>query len=456
MVEQRPRIRSWTTSGTRVKLLEAAKNGSLMKLARRTLLRGGAAVAAAILPLPFVLGRDRQPRPDTLVADPKRLLDLAPGFHYRVLQKQFAAMNDGYRVPALPDGMACFAGGDGTLILMRNHEISVPALLGPYARGQKPPAEAYDASAHGGVTRVVLDATTLELRSSNLVLTGTARNCSGGSCRWGWLSCEESLQDGHGYVFLCSTEATRVQPPRRITGYGRFNHEAVCLDPATQIAYLTEDRSDGALYRFVPRQPTDPFQGRLQALRVVGRPKLDTGTAARVGERLRVDWVDIDVPDPADDSVRHEAQARGAALFRRGEGIVFDKGAVYVCATSGGPVEAGQIFKLSPSSASVPDTLELIAQSTSVDQLDMPDNLTIAPWGDVIVAEDGSSAHKYIRGIRSDGGLYDIARNAHGSGELAGVCFSPDGRTLFFNMHREGLTVAVSGPFAELIERTQA
>ena len=427
-----------------------------MKIARRNLLKGGAAAAAGLLPLPFVLGRPRDPLPDFLVADPKKLLDLRPGFTYRVLERQFSPMNDGYRVPAVPDGMACFAGPAGSLILMRNHEVSVPAVLGPYYRGQRPPPQAYDATAYGGVTRLVVDGTTLERRSSNLVLIGTVRNCSGGSSPWGWLSCEESVDDGHGYVFLCATDAARVQAPRRILGYGRFNHEAVCIDPATKIAYLTEDRHDSALYRFVPGRPETPFHGKLQALRVVGSPRFDTASSLPRGKALRVDWVDITKPNPADDSVRGEAQERGAALFRRGEGMVFDRGTVYVCATTGGPASAGQIFKLTPGKNGLPDRLELAAESTSTDQLDMPDNLVVAPWGDVIVAEDGSSAHKYVRGIRPDGQIYDIARNANGSGEIAGVCFSPDGRSLFFNMYREGLTVAVTGPFSSLSRQAQS
>jgi uncharacterized protein len=257
-------------------------------------------------------------------------------------------------------------------------------------------------------------------------------------------------------VFLCPTDAARVQAPRRIPGYGRFNHEAVCIDPSTKIAYLTEDRHDSALYRFLPVRPETPFQGKLQALRVVGSPRFDTGASLRRGKALRVDWVDITKPNPEDDSVRGEAQERGAALFRRGEGMVFDRGSVYVCATTGGPASAGQIFKLTPGKSGLHDRLELAAESTSTDQLDMPDNLAVAPWGDVIVAEDGSSAHKYVRGIRPDGRIYDIARNANGSGEIAGVCFAPDGRSLFFNMYREGLTVAVTGPFSSLSRQVQS
>lgn len=422
-----------------------------MKIGRRTLIKGGAVATAALLPLPFVFReRNSSKLPDGLIRDPAGVLDLAPGLSYRVLSKQFSPMDDGYRVPALPDGMACFAGPRNTLILMRNHEILVPAMLGPYHRGQTPPREAYDPRAFGGVTRVVVDAQTLQVVSSNLVLAGTARNCSGGPSPWGWLTCEESVEEGHGYVFLCRTQHERVAPPHKIAGYGRFNHEAVCVHPDSHVAYLTEDRVDGCLYRFVPQAKERPFEGRLQALRLIDHPRLDTGSDFDPSRSYRVDWVDIERPDSPEDDVREQAQARGAAIIRRGEGIAYDRGDVYVCATSGGPANAGQIFRLCPATADAPERLELVVASTDPNQLDMPDNLTVAPWGDLVVAEDGGSPHKFIRGITPQGRVYDIARNAHSSGELAGVCFSPDGKTLFFNMQRDGLTVAVTGAFAQL------
>ena len=39
--------------------------------------------------------------------------------------------------------------------------------------------------------------------------------------------------------------------PKPIKEMGRFNHEAVAYDSRTGILYLTEDRHDGLLYRFI-------------------------------------------------------------------------------------------------------------------------------------------------------------------------------------------------------------
>ncbi|MEM6315407.1 MAG: alkaline phosphatase PhoX, partial [Planctomycetota bacterium] len=53
---------------------------------------------------------------------------------------------------------------------------------------------------------------------------------------------------------------------------------------------------------------------------------------------------------------------------------------------------------------------------------------------------------QYLRGITPAGEFYTLAKNrVPGNSELAGVCFSPDGKTLFVNIQKNGLTVAVRG-----------
>ncbi len=418
---------------------------------RRTLLKVGGAAVVALSPLPFLFDRRAESPPPlakgrALLPDPQGLLDLPAGFTYRVVDRTFDRMSDGYRVPGRPDGMACFPGPNGTLILMRNHECDRDARAGAYS--SNPPPEAYDAKAYGGVTRVVLDEK-LDRVSSNLVLTGTMRNCAGGPSPWGWLTCEESVDPGHGYVFLCPTDAAKVATPRRLSHYGRFNHEAACVDPETNAVYLTEDRPDGCLYRFLPRDPARPFEGKLQALAISGSPRFELREATAPGTKRPVAWVDLPNPEPADDSLRAQAQELGAAQLCRGEGIWFGEGAVTICSTSGGANGTGQIFRLTPERAGTPGSLTLIAESQDEDDLDMPDNITLAPWGDVYLAEDGSG-EQYIRALTRNGRLLDVARNAKSRGELAGVCFAPDGKTLFFNLQQDGLTVAVRGPFDQL------
>jgi hypothetical protein len=239
------------------------------------------------------------------------------------VQRSGARTDEGYTVPGSFDGMGCFEGPNDTVVLMRNHECLWIPGTGPFRIGDPVPPEAFDAAAHGAVTRVVLKPDTLEVVSTNLVLAGTVRNCAGGRSPWGWLSCEETTDAGHGYVFRCRTEAARLAYPEPIKGYGRYRHEAACVDPATLTAYLTEDQDDGCVYRFVPRSAATPFEGRLQAMRIAGKAQahFDTSRELGVGERVEVSWVDIDEPDPKRDTVRHQGRARGAALVKRGEGI---------------------------------------------------------------------------------------------------------------------------------------
>lgn len=423
-----------------------------MATSRRSLLKAAAGAAVVTSPLAFLFRREARANGGPLTADPARVLDLAPGLRYTILQRAFEPMTDGFRVPGRPDGMACFAGPRGSLVLMRNHELDKGFWEAGYDAA---PPESFDARAGGGVTRVVLDEQTLDVVSSNRVLAGTLRNCAGGESPWGWLSCEESVEAGHGYVFRCRTDAARLSAPERIVGYGRFRHEAACVDPRTLTAYLTEDQRDGGLYRYQPSDVTRPHtSGKLQALRVRGMPHFDTSRDLDHGIKLEVDWVDVPNPDPKDDSVRTQAAAAGAAKFCRGEGLFFKDGVVYVCCTAGGRQGSGQVFKLNVTGASRPDRLELFAESPGPSVLDMPDNICVTPWGDVLVAEDGSG-EQYLRGITPEGKVYDLARNAKSNGEFAGVCCSPRGDALFVNLQLDGLTLAITGPLSELAQRAK-
>ena len=79
----------------------------------------------------------------------------------------------------------------------------------------------------------------------------------------------------------------------------------------------------------------------------------------------------------------------------------------------------------------------------------MPDNITLSPWGDVIVCEDNSNINR-LWGIRTNGTPYIIAQNSYSGAEFAGVCFSPSGKTLFVNLQQNGMTLAINGDWNAL------
>jgi secreted PhoX family phosphatase len=235
-----------------------------------------------------------------------------------------------------------------------------------------------------------------------------------------------------------------VQAPRRIDGYGRYRHEAAAIDPETAIAYLTEDQPSAGFYRFVPHAKDKPFDGVLQALAVRGAPGFDTG-GQRLGERVDVEWIDVESPTPPTDSVRFDAQDRGAARFQRTEGIYFAGGEVFLCATTGGPGGWGQVMRLDVRE----QTLEVIAESGTPDLMSGPDNVCVSPHGVLYVAEDGVR-DRHLRRVTLDGEVVPFARNALSQTEMGGLCFSPDGQTMFANVQEHGLTLAIDGPFAEI------
>jgi secreted PhoX family phosphatase len=125
----------------------------------------------------------------------------------------------------------------------------------------------------------------------------------------------------------------------------------------------------------------------------------------------------------------------------------------FFTATIGGPSLLGQVFRYRTSpnegkdtESAVPGTLTLIAESTENSLLRGADNITMAPSGDLIVCED-TATHCGIVGIGPDGRQYAIADNPHSDSELAGVCFSPDGKILFVNIQYPGITLAITGPW---------
>lgn len=409
------------------------------------------------------------------------VLKLPSGFSYKIIATKGDLMSDGLILPGRADGMGAFSGSsNGKVILIRNHENQNNDLKeSPFGENYKLLKKVkkekffdhgFGKIPHlGGTTTSVYNEATQKVESVFMSLAGTSRNCAGGITPWGsWITCEEDFKNaddkneqGHGYNFeVPATERIKMKYPVPLREMGKFMHEAVCVDPRTGIVYQTEDRHEGLIYRYIPNVKGKLHEGgRLQAMVFVWKKSMDTRhwtekDTLKPGTRYAVKWIDLDDVDSKEDTLRFRGFEKGAACFARGEGMWFGKGELYFACTNGGARKTGQIFRYIPSlyegtkqerEKAYHPKLELFAEPNNTDLLKYADNLTVAPWGDVVFCED----HKQPRiiGITPAGKYYQIAENIGYPSEFAGVCFSPSGKTLFVNIQEAGLTLAITGPW---------
>lgn len=407
-------------------------------------------------------------------------VSLPKGFEYNVIGKAGGTMSDGRVTPRAHDGMATFKVGS-ELRIVRNHEVTGGRVPRPgSAIGT---ANHYDETAGGGTTTLVVDPKTRLITRDFVSLSGTLVNCAGGPTPWGsWISCEETtigatirtLANGtkiggfpkpHGYCFEVMASANGTLPPVPLKAMGRFEHEAIAVDPKTNIVYLTEDYGACGLYRFLPRRNKRLSEGgTLQMLAIDGKPQYDTRKGQKIRASLPAKWVTIDDPDPEvtdvdTQAVYKQGHAKGGATFNRLEGICADeKGRIYVTSTSGGDSRGGQIWSYEPTGRDE-GRLTLLFESPSRQLLDMPDNITLMPKSDLLfVCEDsdyvgeGGTPENLIRILTPEGRIANFAVNVFAGNpksEFAGTTFSKDGKTLFFNIQGAGVTLAVWGDWSK-------
>ncbi|MGZ8711234.1 MAG: alkaline phosphatase PhoX, partial [Thermoanaerobaculia bacterium] len=330
------------------------------------------------------------------------------------------------------------------------------------------------------------------------ILSGTSTNCAGGVRHPDvWLSCEEVVNASangikHGYIFEVDAQSHGPVPAVPVRQAGRRAHEAAAERGG--IVYMTEDRRvthdpvarrrliGACFYRYRPlTNPSGPLSvtsGPLEALKIRNEFQANMNERRVVGKAYPADWVVIDEPDHDDDTdERHDrvrrytpnriqAQDKGAAFFNRLEGLWIgpDRGKVYFTATAGGPSGLGQVWQYDADR----EEISLIYESIDPDSLQNPDNITVVPaTQDIFVCEDGSGTD-YIRGVTTDGEIFDFLRTTDNTSELCGVCFDPDGHTLYVNQQgargslphgpRDGgsVTYAVYGPFENRRRRASA
>jgi secreted PhoX family phosphatase len=418
-----------------------------------------------------------------LIPDPDGLLDLPEGFTYHVVSQGGETMDDGLLVPGQFDGMGCFPLEGSQVALVRNHELKASSRThgnwGPGGLNRErlhllDKTKAYDLDKQGrplpgGTTTVVYDLQTRKVVRQFLSLAGTSTNCAGGQTPWGtWLTCEEcedtpattNVSREHGWVFEVPANATGLVDPVPLKAMGRFDHEAVCIDPRSGIVYLTEDKEEGLFYRFIPNVRDRLVEGgKLQALVIKDSPGADTSNNKdrfwAVGDWRDAEWVDLDDVESPNADLRMRGRASGAAIFNSGEGVYWGANELYFTAKYGGPIKRGQLLRYVPSADGDGGRVQLFLESGDEKVWNMGDNLTVAPWGHLIVCEDNYSAQipNHLKGVTPDGKSYTIARNVfQGNSEFAGCCFSPDASVLFVNIQFPGITIAITGPWDRLIK----
>lgn len=419
-----------------------------------------------------------------LVSGENDILALPPGFSCKVISRKGDRMSDGLLSPGAHDGMGVFNGKNGRAILVRNHELSPGdnrngafgaenELLKKLGRDKFFDFAKGERICHGGTTTLIYNEQSQQVEQEYLSLIGTIRNCAGGITPWNsWITCEETalrtgdedgtLEKDHGFNFeVPASERIRLAEPLPLKEMGRFVHEAVAVDPQTGIVYQTEDMGDGIFYRFTPNQPGQLHKGgKLQCLSIPEWKGADTRNWETLDapvfpqkKSFTTAWIDLDNVEAPDNDLRLRGYAKGATRFARAEGIWYGKNELYFACTSGGRKAQGQIFRYTPSrhegkpgEKEAPGTLELFLEPNNVDTFQSCDNLTIAPWGDVVICEDKLDPR--VIGITRQGETYVIAKNiGYRKSEFAGPVFSPSGKTLFVNIQTPGLTLAITGPW---------
>jgi secreted PhoX family phosphatase len=475
-----------------------------MTLTRRDVLKGSALASLSVLTARLFEDRldlvgeagaaplDGPREIGPLVADPAGILDLPEGFSYRIVTQAGRPLlgDPSTSVPGRPDGTASFRGRGRTVHLVNNHEQSAATEKDPVRAA---PELTYDPGSTGGTTTIVVDRDG-ELLDEYVSLAGTSSNCAGGAMPWGtWLSCEETetkaggaFTKDHGYVFeVHPFDNSANRNPTPLVALGRFAHEAVVADPRRGHLYLTEDASgpNGLLYRFTPKTLPNRLHslrdgGTLEGMRIAG--VTDLSVFDDIGTELDVTWTAV--PDPSalvKGSVRKQfdhvdltdrtapkaVTGEGGAITRsrKFEGLWWANGRAWIVCSFARTGETGdwsaadhdgQVWSYDP----VTSTLRLEVyfpqngdpEGAGAEVPDGPDNITIDPWGGIVVAEDGHGTQHLVR-ISKDGDVRFLARNAVSDSEFTGVNFSPDGRTLFANIQDEGYVFAITGPFARVL-----
>jgi secreted PhoX family phosphatase len=387
----------------------------------------GAALSAALgstALLRSTLAQGAEPQLGVLLPADGNGIRLPEGFRSRVIARSLLPVQVGplewldYTWHIYPDGGATFVHPDGGWVYVSNSETLSPT---------------------GGGASAVRFADDGRIVDAYRILGNTQLNCAGGPTPWGtWLSCEEIA---FGKVYEC--DPTGRTSARKLSALGAFKHEAVAVDPVYRHLYLTEDESDGRLYRFVPDAYPDLTRGTLQVAIVDAASRFVT-------------WRALPLPDPTVTPLGYlrptRKQISASTAFNGGEGIWYHDGVVYF--TTKGD---NRVWALDTHTQILRVLYDAAASSTPV--LQGVDNVTVTPNGKLVVAEDGGDMQLVV--LDQSGRAAPLLQiEGQGHSEITGPAFNPAGDRLYFSSQRGpyndgeslGITYEVQGPFQALLK----
>ncbi|GIH22797.1 hypothetical protein Aph01nite_11070 [Acrocarpospora phusangensis] len=496
-----------------------------MSISRRQILTGSATTAvglsvAGVLPslagTPASAsagasgGRPLRPFP-ALKDDPNGILALPEGFSYKIVTREGVTdMSFGQgKTPGWHDGTGVVAMKHAGLTIIQNHEMSPH--LSQYGVPHVP-GTVYDPGAPnaGGCTVITTDPNGTPT-AEWVGISGTVRNCAGGVTPWGtWLTCEETFitagatwsaggrtgryEKNHGYVFEVFQSNSASQQPKPIKAFGRFDHEALAVEPKRRRVYLSEDASapNGLFYRWTSSagrleqgiaDQLGDTEGTLEAMQIrLGDgtivPDVAYITSAQLGQPFDVTWIAVPDREATSKPVRTQFADGTVTRGKKFEGVWSNGDGCYIVnsfafAPGDLPADAAKHDGMVWFYDYKDETITLVtyfphnpfaegegASPAFADMtFDSPDNVTVTPWGTLVLAEDGVRASHVLSSIPG-GPTYAIARNqlaigtSNGSptySEFTGPTFSPDGKVLFVNIQTPGITLAVTGPWQDYL-----